>query len=54
MLYGGESVGDDQDGEILTKLFDRTHHRLFGRIIYGTSGFVEHQHAGLFIKGASS
>ncbi len=50
--HGGEPVGDEQDSEVAAKSFDGIHHRLFGGVVEGAGGFVEHQHAGLLVERA--
>ncbi len=50
--HGGYPVGDKQDSEVAIKPFDCVHHRLFGSVVEGTGGFVEHQHAGLLVERA--
>ena len=45
-------MGDEQDGKVAAKPFDGIHHGLFGGVVEGAGGFVEHQHAGLLEKRA--
>lgn len=52
VFQSGETVSDDENGDILTEPFNGLHNGLLGFIVQRTGGFVEDNDIGLLAYGA--
>jgi len=52
--HGAETMSDEDDGDLVAKVVDRFHHRLFGEVVQSACGFVQDEHLRIVVQGSGN